>query len=105
MRAKRVFISADHGLAIVYFLQSDVVDELIGGGVEVVLLTDDAILDRIRERFGKPGLLIEGVTRCNGGWIFYGEPVLPIASIWRRWTVSCVRCKRKRIPADGGSFP
>lgn len=58
---RRVFISADHGLAIVYFLQSDVVDTLIAGGVEVVLLTDDALTERIRERFGRDGLVIEGL--------------------------------------------
>jgi len=32
---KRVFISADHGLAIVYFLQSDIVPTLIESDVEV----------------------------------------------------------------------
>ena len=29
---KRMFISADHGLAIVYFLQSDVVPTLLQSG-------------------------------------------------------------------------
>ena len=57
----RIFISADHGLAIVYFLQSDVVPTLIRSGVEVVLLTDDALVDRIQERFGQPCLIIEGL--------------------------------------------
>lgn len=73
MSAKRVFISADHGLAIVCFLQSDVVDELIENGVEVILLTDDAILDRIRERFGKPGLLIEGLRLPQARQYFQRE--------------------------------
>ncbi|KAA3646635.1 MAG: hypothetical protein DWQ07_10530 [Chloroflexi bacterium] len=58
---KRVFISADHGLAIVYFLQSDVIPTLLEAGVEVILLTDDAIQERIAERFGQPGLSIEGL--------------------------------------------
>ena len=44
--AKRIFISADHGLAVVYFLQSAVVDELIAAGLEVVLLTDDDLIPR-----------------------------------------------------------
>jgi hypothetical protein len=57
----RVFISADHGLSIVYFLQSDVVPTLIDAGVEVVLLTDDALRDKITDRFGREGLLIEGL--------------------------------------------
>jgi len=59
--SRRVFISADHGLAIVYFLQSDVVSTLINAGVEVVLLTDDGLRDQIEQRFGRPGLVIEGL--------------------------------------------
>lgn len=58
---KRIFISADHGLAVVYFLQSDVVSTLLDAGVEVVLLTDDALVERIRERFGRKGLIVEGL--------------------------------------------
>jgi hypothetical protein len=58
---KRVFISADHGLAIVYFLQSDVVPALIEAGIEVVLLTDDALKNQIEARFGMPGLIVEGL--------------------------------------------
>lgn len=58
---KRIFISADHGLAIVYFLQSDILATLLNAGVEVVLLTDDALADRIHERFGRPGLIVEGL--------------------------------------------
>jgi hypothetical protein len=61
MTAKRVFISADHGLAIVYFLQSDVVKTLLEGGAEVVLLTDDSLKEKINQRFGRPGLTIEGL--------------------------------------------
>lgn len=61
MKQKRVFISADHGLAIVYFLQSEVVHTLLTNNVEVVLLTDDAILGRIKQRFEQPGLIIEGL--------------------------------------------
>lgn len=59
--AKRIFISADHGLAIVYVLQSDLLSTLLKGGAEVVLLTDDALVERIRERFGQPGLTVEGL--------------------------------------------
>lgn len=57
----RIFISADHGLAIVYFLQSDVVSTLLKAGVEVVLLTDEALKDAITARFGQPGLIIENL--------------------------------------------
>jgi len=58
---ERVFISADHGLAIVYFLQSDVVPSLLYEGIEVVLLTDDELVDKISQRFGQPGLTIQGL--------------------------------------------
>lgn len=57
----RIFISADHGLAIVYFLQSAVVDTLIAAGIEVVLLTDDALVESIQAKFGRPGLIVEGL--------------------------------------------
>ena len=59
MTKKRIFISADHGLAIVYFLQSDVVKTLLDAGHEVVLLTDAGLKEQIQERFGQPGLIIE----------------------------------------------
>jgi hypothetical protein len=58
---KRIFISADHGLSIVYFLQSDVLPTLLDAGVEVVLLTDDGLKDQIEQRFGQPGLIIAGL--------------------------------------------
>ena len=53
---KRIFISADHGMAIIYFLQSDVVPTLLDAGVEVVVLTDDETKDKISERFSGGGL-------------------------------------------------
>jgi hypothetical protein len=58
---KRIFISADHGTAIIYFLQSDVVPTLLAAGVEVVLLTDDEIQSRISSRFARPGFIVEGL--------------------------------------------
>ena len=48
---KRIFISADHGMAIIYFLQSDVVPTLLAAGVEVVLLTDEALVTQLATRF------------------------------------------------------
>ena len=59
--AKKIFISADHGMAIIYFLQSDVVSTLIDAGVEIVVLTDDETKDRIAQRFTRPGLVFEGL--------------------------------------------
>jgi len=58
---KRILLSADHGLAVIYFLQSDVVPSLLQAGVEVVLLTDEALQDKIQQRFGQPGLIVEGL--------------------------------------------
>lgn len=58
---KKVLISADHGMALIYFLQSDLVGTLLQAGVEVVVLTDDDIKDRIAEKFAHPGLKIDGL--------------------------------------------
>jgi hypothetical protein len=60
---KSVFISADHGLAVVYFLQSAVIKTLIENGVEVVVLTDGALVEKIEERFGQLGLIIEDLRQ------------------------------------------
>lgn len=57
----RLMIVADHGLALVYFLQSDVLSTLLNGGVEVVLLTDDGLKEQIAHKFGCPGLTVEGL--------------------------------------------
>lgn len=59
--SNRVFIIADHGLAIIYFLQSEVISTLIAAGNEVILLTDDALKDKVHERFHQPGLIVEGL--------------------------------------------
>src|SRR5512144_2632059 len=59
--SKNVFISADHGMAIIYFLQSDVVPTLLEAGVEIVVFTDDETKDRIAQRFARPGLTFEGL--------------------------------------------
>jgi hypothetical protein len=77
---KRIFISADHGLAIVYFLQSDVVPTLIKAGIEVVVLTDDALKEQITQRFGQPGLTIEGLRLKEAHR--YSEQVSPSTQWW-----------------------
>ena len=58
---KRIFISADHGLAIVYFLQSDLIPTLLKAGIEIILLTDDSLKDHIAARFGQAGLTVESL--------------------------------------------
>ncbi len=59
--SKRAYISADHGLAVIYFLQSEVVPTLVRNGVEVVILTDDGLRDQMLARFGGPGISVEGL--------------------------------------------
>ena len=59
--SKKIFISADHGMAIIYFLQSDVVPTLLEAGVEIVVLTDDETKSQISSRFARPGLTFEGL--------------------------------------------
>ncbi len=59
--SKKIFISADHGMAIIYFLQSDVVPTLLEAGVEIVILTDDETREKIAQRFARPGLTFEGL--------------------------------------------
>lgn len=59
--SKKIFISADHGMAIIYFLQSDVVPTLLEAGVEIVVLTDDETKEKIAQRFARPGLTFEGL--------------------------------------------
>jgi hypothetical protein len=61
MSGETVFISADHGLALVYFLQSEFVGVILESGRKVVLLTDDSVQSFVQERFGRPGLTIEGL--------------------------------------------
>lgn len=58
---KTIFITADHGMAIIYFLQSDVVSTLLDAGVRVVVLTDDDTKDKIAAKFSRPGLTFEGL--------------------------------------------
>lgn len=73
MTNKRVFICADHGLAIVYFLQSDVVSDLLDAGIEIVFLTDDGLKERIQNTFGQDGLLIEGLRLRQAHAYFHEE--------------------------------
>lgn len=65
-KQRTIFISADHGLAIIYFLQSDLVSTLLKNNLRVVLLTDDALLEEIQSRFGQPGLIVEGLRYKTG---------------------------------------
>ena len=48
-------------MAIIYFLQSDIVPTLLEAGVEVVVLTDDETREKIAQRFKQEGLTFEGL--------------------------------------------
>ena len=58
---KTIFICADHGLAVFYFLQSDIIPVLLEAGANVVLLTEDATVDLIANRIDNPGVVVEGL--------------------------------------------
>jgi CDP-glycerol glycerophosphotransferase (TagB/SpsB family) len=77
---RTIFISADHGLAIIYFLQSDLVKTLLEKGARVVVLTDDGLVDQIKERFGMPGMIVEGLRfkACQK----YANEVSPSLQYW-----------------------
>ncbi|MFC2025986.1 hypothetical protein ACFLUC_02200, partial [Chloroflexota bacterium] len=57
----------------VYFLQSEITPALIDAGAEVILLTDDDILNQIQKRFGREGLLIEGLHLQQAKEYFQSE--------------------------------
>jgi hypothetical protein len=97
MTKRRVFISADHGLAIVYFLQSDVVPAMLAAGVEVVLLTDDGLKEQIEARFGQPGLIVEGL-RLEKAKKYY-ETVSPTAQWWLHFLRRVGGSKRINVEA------
>jgi hypothetical protein len=61
MPSKRVFICADHGLAVFYFLQSDIIPTLLEVGAEVIVLTEDTSKEIVAEKYGRPGVSFEGL--------------------------------------------
>ncbi|MGB8212844.1 MAG: hypothetical protein WCE68_04715 [Anaerolineales bacterium] len=84
---KRIFVGVDHGLALIYFLQSDVITTLLKAGVEVVMLVDDQALPAIQARFQQSGLIFEGMRldKCQE----YYRTVSPVLQRWLdllRWT-------------------
>jgi hypothetical protein len=78
--AQRVFISADHGLSVIYFLQSEIISTLLKAGVEVIVFTDDEARPNIEERFHQPGLTFEGLRlqECQK----YLKTVNPVIQRW-----------------------
>ncbi|MCJ7717701.1 MAG: hypothetical protein MUO54_14440 [Anaerolineales bacterium] len=58
---KRIFIVANHGLSIVYFLQSELVSILVESGAEVVILTDGQVKSKIQKMFNQPNVTVESL--------------------------------------------
>ncbi len=83
---KRIFIIADHGLALIYFLQSDVIPTLLKAGVEVIMFTDDDARQAIQERFQQPGLTFEGLRLDQCERYFQStQPFLQRCLVMLRW--------------------
>ena len=61
-RSKTIFISADHGLALIYFLQSDVVSTLRQAGFKVVVLVADALVKVLTRENEGSGIIFEGLS-------------------------------------------
>jgi hypothetical protein len=80
MKTRRVFICADHGLALIYFLQSDVTQTLLDAGIEVILFTDDALAEGVRQRFGGNGLTVEGLRLPQANQ--YARQTAPESQWW-----------------------
>jgi hypothetical protein len=99
---KRLFISADHGLSLVYFLQSDIIRILLKNDIEIIMLTDDGARGAIEKRFNQPGIIFEGLRldQCRQ----YYETVAKRRQWWLyvlRWVVGS---NRINVKASDGNF-
>jgi hypothetical protein len=99
---KRIFLIADHGLSLIYFLQSDFTTTLLKAGVEVVLFTDDEALPAIARRFSQPGLTFEGIraNECES-YLFTVDPPIQRWLDLLRWVGGS---KRINTAAMDGNF-
>lgn len=102
VKGKRVFICADHGLALIYFLQSEVVATLREAGVEVILLVEDDSQEIVARKFGRPGLTVVGMRarQCQA----YYETRRPVLQQWLhllRWVGGS---RRVNVKAIDGNF-
>ncbi len=61
MSEKRIFVSADHGLALIYFLQSQLVPRMVEAGVHVIMLIHEDLRVELEKKFGFDGLTFEGL--------------------------------------------
>jgi len=84
--SKCIFVIADHGLALIYFLQSDVIPTILKSGVEIVLFTDDESLPAIESRFRQPGLIFEGIrAKACEHYFQTADPFLQRSLQMLRW--------------------
>lgn len=58
---KRIFIEANHGLAVVYFIQSDVLSILTESGIDVVILADEKVKLKIQKLIAHPSVTVESL--------------------------------------------
>jgi hypothetical protein len=99
---KRIFVIADHGLALIYFLQSDVISTLLKAGVEVVFFTDDEARSAIEARFQQSGLIFEGLRLKDCELYFQTvDPFIQRSLQMLRWVGGS---KRINVSALDGNF-
>jgi hypothetical protein len=99
---KRIFIIADHGLALIYFLQSDVISTLLKDGVEIVFFTDDESRLAMESRFHRAGLIFEGIRTKECEQYFQTvEPFLQRCLQMLRWVGGS---KRINVTAMDGNY-
>jgi hypothetical protein len=98
---KRIFISVDQELPLVYFFQSDLVSALLKNGVEIIFLTDDRARQSIESRFAQAGLAFDGLRldQCTQ----YFETVAKRRQRWLfilRWVGGSKRVNVKAIDGN-----
>ena len=99
---KRIFIIADHGLALIYFLQSDVISTLLKDGVEIVFFTDDESRLAMESRFHRAGLIFEGIRTKECEQYFQTvDPFLQRCLQMLRWVGGS---KRINVTALDGNY-
>ena len=67
MSSKTIFVSADHGLALIYFLQTDVVSTLREAGIRVVALVADAMVGPLTQQNAGSEILFESLRLDQAG--------------------------------------
>ncbi len=62
MTAERtIFFVLDTGLAQAYLFETDLLDRLLGHGLRVVALVQEALIPAFEEKYGRPGLVLESL--------------------------------------------